>query len=159
MTTAAYDDAVEGLQSGITPPPENVFLAPKESSAEPSRFPDIGSEQGGGAESDSEEEDFSTKEIVDDVQWDPASEAVQHESEPWHGDRVLANTILFMRDAGMYIEFCSAVREGDMGRVFEIMKVRAYIVASRRVNHPSARSFASTSGVRERLIMETRCWR
>ena len=39
------------------------------------------------------------------------------------GDRVLANSITFMRDAMMSHEMSYAIAEGDMGRVYEVMKV------------------------------------
>ena len=39
------------------------------------------------------------------------------------GDRVLASSITFMRDALMSREMSYAVAEGDMGRVYEILKV------------------------------------
>ena len=39
------------------------------------------------------------------------------------GDRVLASSITFMRDALMSREMSYAVAEGDIGRVYEILKV------------------------------------
>ncbi|KDQ12642.1 hypothetical protein BOTBODRAFT_93829, partial [Botryobasidium botryosum FD-172 SS1] len=39
------------------------------------------------------------------------------------GDRVLANSILFMRDAIWFNEVCYAVAHGDIGRVLEVLKV------------------------------------
>lgn len=39
------------------------------------------------------------------------------------GDHVLASSITFMRDALMSREMSYAVAEGDMGRVYEILKV------------------------------------
>jgi len=39
------------------------------------------------------------------------------------GDRVLANSITFMRDAMMSREMSYAIAEGDAGRVYEVMKV------------------------------------
>ncbi|KAI0357409.1 hypothetical protein OH77DRAFT_1422261 [Trametes cingulata] len=41
----------------------------------------------------------------------------------WTGDRVLLNNIAFMRLTFWYLEFCAAVAEGDIGRVFEIIKL------------------------------------
>lgn len=41
------------------------------------------------------------------------------------GDRALANTVNFMRFTCWYLEFCSGVAEGDIGRVLEIIKVRS----------------------------------
>ncbi|KAJ7183909.1 hypothetical protein C8R46DRAFT_1159212 [Mycena filopes] len=39
------------------------------------------------------------------------------------GDRVLCNSELFMMDFGWFIELITAVPEGDIGRVWEIMKI------------------------------------
>jgi hypothetical protein len=39
------------------------------------------------------------------------------------GDRVLANSITFMRDAMFSREMSYAIAEGDAGRVYEVMKV------------------------------------
>jgi hypothetical protein len=39
------------------------------------------------------------------------------------GDRVLANSITFMRDALLSHEISYAIAEGDAGRVYEVMKV------------------------------------
>lgn len=49
---------------------------------------------------------------------------VHKEAENFDGDRVLANSILFLQDFGWWTEIAYAVPEGDIGRVFEIMKVR-----------------------------------
>lgn len=43
--------------------------------------------------------------------------------KPFEGDRALANTISFMADACVLEEFHYAVAEGDVGRVYEAMKV------------------------------------
>lgn len=45
------------------------------------------------------------------------------ESPGFDGDRVLANSILFLQDAGWWIEASYAVPEGDIGRVYKIVKV------------------------------------
>ena len=50
---------------------------------------------------------------------------VSDDSSSWRGDRLMANTVNFMRQTFWYIEFCSAVAEGDIGRVFEIIKVQS----------------------------------
>ncbi|KAH7867816.1 uncharacterized protein C8R40DRAFT_1063573 [Lentinula edodes] len=39
------------------------------------------------------------------------------------GDQCLANDISFMRTSLWYLEMCSAIAEGDIGRVFEVIKV------------------------------------
>ncbi|KAJ7743227.1 hypothetical protein DFH07DRAFT_869910 [Mycena maculata] len=47
-----------------------------------------------------------------------------HEEKPgFTGDRVLRNSEIFMQDFGWWIEFAFAVPEGDIGRVWEIMKI------------------------------------
>lgn len=48
---------------------------------------------------------------------------VHQEAEDFDGDRVLANSILFLQDFGWWIEISYAVPEGDIGRAFEILKV------------------------------------
>ncbi|KDQ19565.1 hypothetical protein BOTBODRAFT_82813, partial [Botryobasidium botryosum FD-172 SS1] len=45
------------------------------------------------------------------------------ETNNFTGDRVLANSILFLRDATWYMEMCHAVAGGDIGRVLEILKI------------------------------------
>ena len=50
---------------------------------------------------------------------------VHQEADDFNGDRVLANTILFLQDFGWWIEIVYAVPEGDIGRVFEILKVHS----------------------------------
>lgn len=45
--------------------------------------------------------------------------------ETWTGDRVLSNNISFLKATSSYLEFCSAVAEGDVGRMVEIIKVWA----------------------------------
>ena len=46
------------------------------------------------------------------------------EADKFDGDRVLGNSILFLQDFGWWTEISYAVPEGDIGRVFEILKVR-----------------------------------
>ncbi|KAK6996216.1 hypothetical protein R3P38DRAFT_3329591 [Favolaschia claudopus] len=45
------------------------------------------------------------------------------EKEGFTGDRVLRNSQIFMQDLGWWVEFAQAVPEGDIGRVWEIMKI------------------------------------
>jgi hypothetical protein len=45
------------------------------------------------------------------------------EAEGFDGDRVLANSILFMLEYGWWLEAAYAIPEGDIGRFWEIMKV------------------------------------
>ncbi|KAG9095171.1 hypothetical protein FRC06_010067 [Ceratobasidium sp. 370] len=40
-----------------------------------------------------------------------------------NADQLLGNVILFMRDAFWYLEFASAVPEGDIGRIYEVIKL------------------------------------
>lgn len=51
---------------------------------------------------------------------------VHQETGIFDGDRVLANSILFLQNFGWWIELGYAVPEGDIGRVFEILKVRNF---------------------------------
>lgn len=53
---------------------------------------------------------------------------VHQEADGFDGDRVLANSILFLQDFGWWIEISYAVPEGDIGRAFEILKVRNLLV-------------------------------
>lgn len=48
---------------------------------------------------------------------------VHQEADKFDDDRVLANSILFLQDFGWWTEMSYAVPEGDIGRVFEILKV------------------------------------
>lgn len=48
------------------------------------------------------------------------------ESKDFDGDRVLANSILFMQDFSWWMELAYAIPEGDIGRVFEILKVNNF---------------------------------
>ncbi|KAJ6461451.1 hypothetical protein C8R45DRAFT_842148 [Mycena sanguinolenta] len=48
---------------------------------------------------------------------------VHKERANFTGDRVLRNSQIFMQDFGWWIEFAHAVPEGDIGRVWEIMKI------------------------------------
>ena len=68
--------------------------------------------------------------INEDAEVDPPSlptenvPKVHEEAEDFDGDRVLANCILFLQDFGWWIEISYAVPEGDIGRAFEILKVK-----------------------------------
>jgi hypothetical protein len=53
---------------------------------------------------------------------------VHQEADDFDGDRVLANSILFLQDFGWWIEIAYAIPEGDIGRVFEILKARNSII-------------------------------
>lgn len=44
-------------------------------------------------------------------------------SSKWTGDQALRNNISFLRTTFWYLEMCAAVAEGDIGRVFEVIKV------------------------------------
>ena len=45
----------------------------------------------------------------------------------WKGDQKMANLVLRMRDGLWYYKFCHAITDGDIGRVFEIIKVSAQV--------------------------------
>lgn len=49
------------------------------------------------------------------------------EKPGWKGDRQMANLVLRMRDGLWYHELCHAIVDGDIGRVSEIIKVRAWV--------------------------------
>ncbi|THU88976.1 hypothetical protein K435DRAFT_865755 [Dendrothele bispora CBS 962.96] len=51
------------------------------------------------------------------------------EHENFTGDRVLANSILFKWEYSLWLELAYAVPEGDIGRVWEIMKILIFIFA------------------------------
>jgi hypothetical protein len=44
------------------------------------------------------------------------------EKEDFDGDQLLSNSILFLMEFGWWIELNYAIPEGDVGRVFEILK-------------------------------------
>ncbi|RDB16838.1 hypothetical protein Hypma_002483 [Hypsizygus marmoreus] len=54
---------------------------------------------------------------------DESKKKIHVEEKGFDGDRVLANAILFLQDAGWWIEASYAVSEGDIGRVYEIVKI------------------------------------
>lgn len=60
------------------------------------------------------------------------------EADNFDGDRVLANSILFLEDFGWWIEAAYAIPEGDMGRVNEILKVCSSLAF---VHLPSTQGF------------------
>ncbi|KAJ7867127.1 hypothetical protein B0H13DRAFT_2236750 [Mycena leptocephala] len=49
--------------------------------------------------------------------------SVHVEADDFMGDRVLANEILFLRDMGWWVIAADAVPDGEIGRVWEIMKI------------------------------------
>ncbi|KAJ6530369.1 hypothetical protein DFH09DRAFT_867569, partial [Mycena vulgaris] len=53
-----------------------------------------------------------------------------HKEPPgFDGDRVLSNAILFLMEFGWWIELNYAIPEGDVGRVFEILKIFIFTFA------------------------------
>ncbi|KAF8184385.1 hypothetical protein K438DRAFT_1544545, partial [Mycena galopus ATCC 62051] len=52
-----------------------------------------------------------------------AAPQVHQEKPGFDGDRVLRNSQIFLQDFGWWIEFAHSVPEGDIGRVWEIMKI------------------------------------
>jgi len=61
----------------------------------------------------------STSEVITTV---PTNQPAQN-TPPFMGDRVLANSIAFIRDALVSREMAFAIAEGDVGRVYEMIKV------------------------------------
>lgn len=64
---------------------------------------------------------------LDEETWEPFPE-MSASGAPgtgvnWEGDTMLANNLLLMRDLFIHVELCTAVKEGDIGRVFEMIKV------------------------------------
>ncbi|KAL1943190.1 hypothetical protein VTO73DRAFT_4265 [Trametes versicolor] len=59
----------------------------------------------------------------------PRKAAQGVKDKPFEGDRVLANTISFMGDACVLEEFHYATAEGDVGRVYEAMKMMLFTFA------------------------------
>jgi hypothetical protein len=45
--------------------------------------------------------------------------------QAFYGDHVMSDSAYFMRDASLSREAAAAVAEGDVGRVYEVMKVRS----------------------------------
>ncbi|KAJ7025244.1 hypothetical protein C8F04DRAFT_921804, partial [Mycena alexandri] len=53
-----------------------------------------------------------------------------HKEPPgFDGDRVLSNSIIFLREFGWWIEMNYAIPEGDVGRLLEIMKINIFTFA------------------------------
>jgi hypothetical protein len=59
--------------------------------------------------------------------WTPQGDG--GEKHGWNGDRQMANLTLRMRDCLWYYELCHAIVDGDIGRVMEIIKVIAVVIA------------------------------
>lgn len=70
----------------------------------------------------------------------------------WQGDQVLTNQVLQLRDTLWYYEMCKAISDGDIGRVVEVIKVRASD-GCMHLSNVYIRSYGSTSGVAARQIM------
>jgi hypothetical protein len=47
------------------------------------------------------------------------------EDEGFNGDRVLANEALFLMEAYQWVKAAYAIPEGDIGRMYEVVLVRA----------------------------------
>jgi hypothetical protein len=75
-------------------------------------------------EVDGLEEFFSDAESMSGARKKKKKTKTQHVEDPhFTGDRVLANEILFLQDMGWWVIAAHAVPEGEIGRVWEIMKV------------------------------------
>ncbi|KAI0742858.1 hypothetical protein C8Q80DRAFT_1273453 [Daedaleopsis nitida] len=80
--------------------------------------------------------------------------------EPFTGDRVLANAINFIGDAITAREFLYAVSEGDVGRVYEAMKMMLFTFAGTRhsrytqylLEFISSLEFESSPALRETIL-------
>ncbi|KAJ8089852.1 hypothetical protein PM082_018428 [Marasmius tenuissimus] len=60
----------------------------------------------------------------------------EEEEEEFNGDRVLANSILFVRHYLLWIEGAYAVAEGDIGRLWEILKMWIFMFSgSTNINY------------------------
>lgn len=71
-------------------------------------------------------------------QTDPEAEP-QTDSEAFKGDWALANSVLLMRDGLLFLEACSAVATGDIGRVWEVLKVSLFCLSLVSVTHSNDR--------------------
>lgn len=60
----------------------------------------------------------------------PAPAGADNAQSGWTGDTVLMNNVAFMRLTFWYLEMCMATAEGDIGRVYEIMKVSSRLTLS-----------------------------
>ena len=58
----------------------------------------------------------------DEAGWDPLH-SLATAGDQVEGDHTLANSILLMRDAAIYLELNDAIHDGDTGRVMEVVKV------------------------------------
>lgn len=61
--------------------------------------------------------------VLRELQFFNIDDTSSHEPQQENSDQLLGNLVLYMRDTFWYLEFASAVPEGDIGRVFEIIKV------------------------------------
>jgi hypothetical protein len=76
------------------------------------------------------EDPDSVHEAVADNDPDDTEGKVHIEKTNFDGDRVLANEALFLQDHGWWIEAAYAVPEGDVGRLYQILKVSRYYFMS-----------------------------
>lgn len=70
-----------------------------------------------------EEEQDITDEAAAGDDCEDVEGQVHTERPGFDGDRVLANEILFLQDHGWWTEAAYAVPEGDVGRLYQILKV------------------------------------
>lgn len=75
-----------------------------------------------------EESDQSESDDESDTESDKEHGGSDNTSEQFKGDWPLANSILLIRDGIWFLEYCRAVASGDTGRVWEILKVRSYLI-------------------------------
>lgn len=79
------------------------------------------------------------------------SNPVDPSEKEFSGDWGLANSILIVRDGIWFIEYCQAVASGDIGRVWEIMKVSV----NTRVSNRQTLTNGSRSGYSPSLVRGT----
>jgi hypothetical protein len=68
-------------------------------------------------------EDFFRSEVVDEYRHQKSEEQ----------DHIHENTLLYNRDVLIYLEFCNAIRAGDVGRILNVL--RTWMVMMRGENH------------------------
>ena len=113
----AYEQALSSAESTNAPAPLKVKLGPPFTSQNSHSTNANTSSLDTGTSSENPEADppFLPTENIPKV---------HKEAENFDGDRVLANSILFLQDFGWWTEIAYAIPEGHIGHAFEIMKVR-----------------------------------
>lgn len=110
----AYEQALSKAESTDAPAPMKVKFGLSWSSSTP-----------GASSLSMPETNMAVSETTPDLPYENLPKAHQ-ESNKFDGDRVLANSILFLQDFGWWTELAYAIPEGDIGRAFEILKVNNF---------------------------------